>query len=254
MDRKLLVERIVEVLSADDRVLAIWLAGSLGRGRGDEFSDIDLVVAADPSRRDALVDEWDEIADRIAPIVHRHKLSGRTMAVFAHVTDEWDRFDVTVVSPPMSHVAADLTPLHDPDGLHASLPETAEAPPDRSGELAAEFLRVLGLLPVVVGRKEWVVGASGAGLLRGMLIQLMLSTVPERGGALRMRGILPDEQIDALAALPPIEATEESVVAVHLACARMFLPLARELAGEAYPVEMDRALRTHLDRALGLGI
>jgi hypothetical protein len=68
--------------------------------------------------------------------------------------------------------------------------------------LNREFLRILGLLPVVLGREEYVVGASGAGLARTLLIQLMVEEVaaPGPGGALHLRGLLPVERLVALTA------------------------------------------------------
>src|SRR5260221_14193953 len=44
-NRDELLSHIVAVLNADDRVVAAWLTGSLGRGEDDDFSDIDLGVA-----------------------------------------------------------------------------------------------------------------------------------------------------------------------------------------------------------------
>src|SRR5512140_2802712 len=43
--RDALCKRIETVLKADDRFVAAWLIGSLGRHSGDELSDIDLFVA-----------------------------------------------------------------------------------------------------------------------------------------------------------------------------------------------------------------
>ena len=115
-------------------------------------------------------------------------------------------------------------------------------------------MRVLGLLPIILGRDEYVVGASGAALLRGLVIRLMLLATPSRGGALRLDGVLPADRLAALATLPPIEATYDSVLAVHLACARVFLPLARSLVGEGWPVPIERALHGHLSRTLGIDL
>lgn len=39
-----LIERVREVCRADDRLVAAMLAGSLGRGEGDEYSDLDVVL------------------------------------------------------------------------------------------------------------------------------------------------------------------------------------------------------------------
>lgn len=42
--RDTLLQRIVSTLIAGDRFVAAWLTGSLGRGTGDAYSDIDLVA------------------------------------------------------------------------------------------------------------------------------------------------------------------------------------------------------------------
>ena len=44
-ERSSLVERVKSMLSADDRVVAAWLTGSLARGDFDALSDVDLYVA-----------------------------------------------------------------------------------------------------------------------------------------------------------------------------------------------------------------
>ena len=158
--------------------------------------------------------------------------------------------------------ASTLKLLYDNAGLQSQLRPHGE-PLAPSGPrvigLTKEFMRILGLLPVVLGRGEYVVGASGASLIRTLLIQLMIEdvAVADRGGALHLRGLLPDDRLDALAALPPIQATRESVLAAHLACARLFLPLARELCmqtGIAWPEQLHRALSDHLLRHLSLDI
>ena len=42
-----LIDDLVAVLAADPRVRSAWLSGSLGRGAGDPWSDVDLVVEVD---------------------------------------------------------------------------------------------------------------------------------------------------------------------------------------------------------------
>lgn len=47
-EREALLDRAVELLQADDRIVAAWLFGSIGRGDADAWSDIDLwMVVAD---------------------------------------------------------------------------------------------------------------------------------------------------------------------------------------------------------------
>lgn len=264
MDRAQLIERIAEVLRGDGRVRAAWLSGSLGRGAGDEFSDVDIVIAVDEGDRQSLVAGWDEIAASIAPIVLTQRFDGGSITVFNHVTAGWLRFDVSVATPAdMSRrTATTLRVLFDDADLTARLrpagdPLLPSGP--RVAALTNEFMRVLGLLPVVIGRGEHVVGASGAGLLRTLVIQLMVEdvAVEDRGGALRLRGLLPDDRLAAIEALPAIEATRESVIAVHLACAQLFLPLARDLAtrtGVSWPDALDTAMREHIYRELGIEV
>jgi len=43
-DRQALLDRTIDVLVADQRVVAAWLTGSLGRGVADDLSDLDLWV------------------------------------------------------------------------------------------------------------------------------------------------------------------------------------------------------------------
>ena len=263
MIRDELIERLTARLRADDRVQAAWLGGSLGRGTADQFSDVDVIVATDDPK--AYAAGWDAVADRIAPIVHRQRMGDGTTTVVTHVTGDWLRFDVTITAP--DRVRGKLRPLFGDAGARPSgvqsVPDDDPAQPDprRVEHLIREFLRVLGLLPVVLGRGEYAVGASGAGLLRTLILQLMLEDAvlggAERGGALRLKGILPDDRLAAYTALPAIEATRTSVVSTHLACSRLFFPIARPLAervGIPWPDEMDKALRSHLRRELGIEI
>ena len=46
------ISALAPALWADERVVALWLGGSLARGDGDEYSDIDLRIAAHPADMD----------------------------------------------------------------------------------------------------------------------------------------------------------------------------------------------------------
>ncbi|RZU13901.1 nucleotidyltransferase-like protein [Kribbella rubisoli] len=248
-----LIDRAEHVLSKDDRVLGVWLVGSFGRGTHDRFSDVDLwvVVAADDA--DSFCDDWPKTSDEISPTVFRRALGPR---VFNHITPDWLRFDVSVGTPDAigSRTRSTAKPLYDPHGLSAELaaPGAPRQPdPHRVESITVEFLRVLGLLPVAIGREEYVVGQSGAGLLRQMLIDLMLEdvAVEDRGGALHLDRLLPADRQQLLADLPPLQATRESVITANLTCAAHFLPLARTLhtrCGITWPQELEDAARQHL--------
>lgn len=262
MDYRRLIGRITEVLRDEPRVRAAWLAGSRGRGDDDEHSDVDVWLVVEADERAGFLADWPALVDRVTPTVLRQRV-GRA-PVFTHVTPEWLRFDVSVgTTGEVAERSRDgLAVLFDRDGLAAGLapPTGPTSPdPDRITALATEFLRVLGLLPVVLGRAEYVVGVSGAALLRQKVIELMVedTTAPDRGGALKLASLLPPERLDALAALPAAVADRDSVVAAHLAYARAFLPLAREIAdrtGARWPSELDDATRRQLRDRLGLDL
>jgi predicted nucleotidyltransferase len=257
-----LIGRAREVLSEDARVLAVFLAGSLARGTSDRYSDVDLLLVVAPGDVDGFIRDWPALSDQIAPAVLRVQVGSRPM--FTQVTAGWLRFDVSVGTPAdlAGRTRSTLKPLYDPHDLGAGL--AAEGParqpdPRHVETLVREFLRVLGLLPVVVGRSEFVAGESGAGLLRTMLIQLMLEdvAVEDRGGALHLNTLLPEDRLRVLTDLPAMTATRESVTAAHVACAEAFLPIARELyarCGLDWPAELEDAVRGHLSAEIAVDL
>jgi hypothetical protein len=258
--QKALIRRARHVLSSDDRVLGVWLAGSFARGTDDQFSDVDLWVVVNQDDIDGFCDDWPVLSDEIAPTVLRQRVGDKP--TFTQVTPEWLRFDVSIGSPADvdNRTSSTVRPLYDPSGLSARLRKARpplQPDPRRIEALGREFLRVLGLTPVVVGRGEYVVGESGAGLLREMLIQLMLEdvAVEDRGGALYLNRLLPPDRLQTLTQLPPMAANRESVLAVHAACAAAFLPLARELHERCrlqWPQALEDAARRHLATALAI--
>ena len=140
--------------------------------------------------------------------------------VFHHVLRGWLRWDVVGGGPcdVSSLDASAVREVFNHDGLSPSSPSHRGADPVVVRELTEEFLRVLGLLPVVLGRGEVVTAASGAGRLRDLLTTL--SRYRREGdrlsGALHLSRVLPAEEMSALAALPPAYADRGSVVRSHL--------------------------------------
>lgn len=115
---------------------------------------------------------------------------------------------------------------------------------------------MLGLLPVVAGRGEWVVAAAGTDLLRGFVQELLVeaSPVPDRGGALGLARLLTPVDRELLAGLPHPGPDREAVIAAHAALARTFLPRARALYGRLeleWPAAFEEATRRRLLLTLG---
>ncbi|HWA61454.1 MAG TPA: hypothetical protein VG939_08765 [Caulobacteraceae bacterium] len=252
-----LIAAIRDALGADARVDGAWLSGSLGRGEGDAFSDVDVVVAVEDEDLGACVAEYGGVKSPLGAAVFRQVLYGRIVTA---VTPDWRRYDLQFVTGPELRRLdfAKLRPLtpgaKPPPGL---LPP--RAPPARRPQdlvpMAEEFLRILGLLPVALGRREWLVAQEGWGLMRKLTIDLMVEAngrTSDRGGVKRLNAFLTDGQREALEALAWPGPSRESLIAANQALSGLFIPLGRTLLGEAWPSAFESATRDHLREALGI--
>lgn len=68
-ERTRLLGRIVHELKTDERVVAAWLAGSLGRGADDNLSDLDLWVVVDDAEIDEIIDSPSTFVQTIVPTI-----------------------------------------------------------------------------------------------------------------------------------------------------------------------------------------
>lgn len=253
-----LIDRARALLESEPRVEAAWLAGSLGAGSGDAWSDVDLLALVADGATAAVAAALAGRLDEIAPTVLVNRLFGGI--VLNAVTADWQRFDIsfTEANGLGGHDAGRLLTLFHRSG-HEPPHKAPQPPPLRVTQLAQEFLRVLGLLPVVVGREEYQLALSGTEHLRRMTFDLFLDIngvpIAERGGALRRNPMLTAEQRAGLAAIPAAGPTRDSVIAGNLAWARLFLPAARAFAAaEAaeWPDALEAATRRHLETQLGV--
>ena len=259
-----LLARLVARLESDARVEGAWLVGSLARGLGDRFSDLDLHAAVDEGLLREVVEEWPARAPSVVDIAFaRPVYSTRTSTTFTHVTPDYVRFDVTFITTRKALMSAGRgIPLLNSSPIHPPMAEPDDEPSissDRISKVSEEFLRVLGLLPVVIGRGEYLVAASGAALLRSMLMDLFREVAPPgyRGGAMRAEKTLSSAQLEILQGLPPLLWTRDAAIDLNMACARHFLPTARRAhdnLGLAWPQAFEDAVRHHLYRELGLTV
>lgn len=257
-----LIDAIRAALSDDPEVEAAWLAGSLGAGGGDAFSDVDILALTPSGRAFDVARRYAANPSAIAPTVLVNILFARVVSA---VTDDWRRFDLSFVEPGelARYDRARLAPLFNRTGHE---PPKGGTPPHRidPAQLAAtiaEFYRVLGLSVVGLGRAEYIVCLSGQELLRRMILDLMLDEngvrPNDRGGALRRNPLLTEAQRAELAALPAVKADHEGILAGNLALAAIFLPRARRLAahiGAPWPSALETATRDHLRRHLGVDL
>lgn len=258
MDQRQLIDRVAAAFAPEERIRALFLSGSFGRGAEDAFSDVDLLAVADPADHEAIAADWRPLLESLAPIVYFNRLPWAL--VLNAITDTWLRIDLNIAAAgQLADYAQDrLRPLIDRDGLHATLPETLPARGIDSRRLEAitlEFIRVLGLLPVGLGRGETeLIAAAGTGLLRRGLTDLLIleaNRPPE--GALHISKVIGPDRLAVLAAIPLASLDNDAAIAGNLALARVFIPRAKKLYGElglAWPTAFEAATRAHLARHL----
>src|SRR4051812_44912997 len=96
-----LLDRSLKVFTADERVAALFVVGSVGRGQADSSSDLDLLAAAvDDNGRRSLIEDWRTWAAAITASVYARCLRE---AVVTLVTPGWERLDVSVVAANSTH-------------------------------------------------------------------------------------------------------------------------------------------------------
>jgi predicted nucleotidyltransferase len=262
-EQQALFEALTAHLEREPAVEALWLAGSLGAGEGDAFSDVDLLVLAREGGWEGLSATLArELAGAFDAVLVESLFGGR---VVNFVTADWARFDLSIVERDgLARYDANRLRLvfNRSDAAPPARPETPyRTPPATAVRLAREFLRVLGLLPNALGRGELLNALSGVDILRRLTVELMHEengVAPDRrGGALHPSRFLRPEQVAALTALPPVVAERESLIEGNRALARLFLARARALAGRIgaeWPQALEEACRRHLRTSIRLEI
>ena len=251
--RDVLLDNLVAALRGVDPVVAVWVDGSLARGVGDEYSDLDLGVAVDDESLDDVIDALPGLVAGACDAVLL-QCRGRLLNV---VTTDWQRADIVVRTRTevVTGLPGPVVIVHDPESLIRVVGQIEPlAVSARLPVLIEEFFRFVGLLPIVARRDEWVGALTATGAMTGMLVELMQlenGTLRTVGGALRVSERLTDGQRDELASLPPLKPDMQSVASVHIALARLFIPKARRLAAAnevAYPQPLEDAVAQHLRR------
>jgi len=259
-DQHTLLEALETALQAEARIGSAWLTGSLGAGRGDPWSDVDitLVVAADDLP--GLLSDLMRADGPLPATVLRLSQFGRLVN---GTTPDLMRFDLVLTTP-------DEFARQHPADVRLLFGDAGQAPlerPARSQDpvaaarrieaLVTEFLRILSLAPVAMGRREWVVMQDGVGHLRRLLIELMLEEngigPADRGGAKKLYPFLSAEQIAELEALVPPRADAVELLAAHRDLRDRFLPRARRVAqasGAVWPADWEAAVMSGLARDL----
>lgn len=258
MNQQELITAAKAALEPMEAVRGLFLSGSFGRGTADAWSDVDLIALAPPEDHAALAADWRRTLEAITPIVFWQELPRGGILLNA-VSEEWLRCDLAITDDIGRRARNTVRPLIDRDGVYDALPDTL---PPRGPDVGTvrylihEFIRMLGLMPVCLGRGEYVTMVLGVGMLRGHLEALLMQdvTAPDPGGILHQSRLLPPEQMQLLYALPYPGPEREALIEANFAIAREFMPRARAMAerlGIEWPEAFEAATRRRLQATLG---
>jgi hypothetical protein len=246
------LDTLVAVAWDDERIRAVWLSGSVGRGTADAGSDLDVILTV-PDVGDFLdPDRW-AVLDPIITIPVPGLPGG-----FAFTTRAGLRVDVVVeavaahATTPYRHRVAVL----DKDGLGTPTPDDDPPGPDlaRMDAVVTEFLRQGAIFPAaIVARRDWLLGQVATHNCNVQLYNLLAQAnepLPPMG-VKQWSSRLTPEQRELLASLPRPTATRESVVEAMTEAKdalRTHGRAALEAVGGTWPVDVERAIAAYWHR------
>jgi hypothetical protein len=248
-----LFARAQEALGGDPRVLAVELSGSVASGTADEWSDLDLQIIADPDGHATLVEEWPVWLAAITPTVFAR--TPIAPFVINAVTDEGLTLDVAVW-------CGAAPPLPSTQGMPYTVGMLGSIRFDSVGDAleyaVAEQLRgMAGPFVSLIQRDEHARHLTGVAHLLGLLTTVFLAETGEPPLGKHWNRTLTAEQREAIAALPPVRATRDDLIAFGLALAELVVSRARPLYprfGLTWPSDLAAVTADRVKSELGIDI
>jgi hypothetical protein len=246
-----LYERAVEVLGRDPRVISVTPSGSVGGGTADAWSDLDITIVATEDGYDAFLADWPSWLAEITPTVFAR--TPIAPMVINTVTDEGLTFDIAVwkgapleFPPAAGYTVGMLSGLRF-DDVGAALEYAV-----------AEQLRgIIGPFISLLGREEHLRHLTGVPHLLGLLTTVFLAETGAPQPGKHWNGTYTEEQRAAVAALPPVSATREGIMAFGLGLSELLLTRARPLFdryGLEWPAPLAATAAARVRDQLGLDL
>lgn len=247
----------IEILPTMPGVQAVWVAGSLARGEGDEFSDVDLNCLVSSGSIPFWREHWsDAVARCLGPLTLARTINDSIIGGFS-LTDDWKHVDL-ILHPLTAFIRpADCRILHDPHGMIENAPARNEPDsPMEVDDMSEFFFYLAGNLATLIGRKELVLAQNAVISLRQWLVRLMLLENRTRppGGARRLKPYLTPEQLQELEEAGLALGSLEEVSSAAAIVLDNFANRARRLAQDratSFPDDLLLDTRRHLRRTLG---
>jgi hypothetical protein len=261
MDHAETIKAITKATSDIPEIRGLYLSGSFGNGMSDQYSDIDFILVSTEGATDTISKIWRNAVNQTGDVVLWRDRKPNPVLINA-ITDNWMRTDVIILKPDQTsrYAQSTLKPLFDHDGIYEGLIGSPKVHGPNVGKFKyqiEEFIRILGLLHLAVGREEYINGVLGVFLLRNLLVDLLIETTgaPNRGGVLHLNRLITDEQKELLTSLPPAIPEREAMISTHIAYAKEYLPLARKRAAQIdvdWPERFEEVTWSKLNEALAV--
>jgi len=236
----------------------LYLSGSRGSGRADEFSDFDFVAVAKRGNIRTVADRWEAVCRQHFDVVFCRKQVGESALVNV-ITDSWSRIDLYVENDEAfrRRAQSNLNPTFERLSLFEKLDQIEGdlVPSAQKLEyIVNEFLRVLGLLAVGAGRNELFLCRIGLGHLHNLFMSFVVEVERRKeGGALNLRRSVAKTSYEMMEGLPCAGRDQKSVVDAHIEAARLFFGYAKPVFAEMaldWPQAFEDATRVYLVRIL----
>jgi hypothetical protein len=245
---RVLLERVNEVLGGDRRVRSVTVAGSVGAGTADRWSDLDLAIVTDPDHHDEFISDWPGWLERITPTVFAR--TPIASFIINTVTDEGLTVDLVIWSgqipaarPRTGYQVGSLSTRYGNIG-------------DALEYAVAEQLRGLaGPFISLIHRGEHLRHLTGVPHLLGLLTTVFLAETGEAPPAKVWNQTYTEEQRAAVAALPAVRATRDDLIAFGLAIANLIVDRARPLFPQHHldwPAGLARVAAARIRDELGI--
>lgn len=244
-------DRAVEVLSADERVAEVRVGGSIAHGTADEWSDLDLTVVAVEGHQEALAAAHPSWLDDIGDFAWAR--SPLAPWIINTVTHDGLTFDIAIYDGeappegplrPPGYFVGMMSPHPFPD----IAPALEYAMEERFRGLAGPFVSLLQ-------RGEHVRHLQGVGHALALLLIVFLAETGAAPPAKHLNVALTDEQRDAVAQLPPVAATRDSLIGFELAIAGLMVTRARPLYPQLdleWPAQLIDVAARRIEKCLGV--
>lgn len=244
-----LYARALSVLSRDARVGSVKLAGSIAAGTADEWSDLDLHVVTLAEHHDAFLADWPSWLAAITPTVFAR--TPIAPFIINTVTADGLTLDIAVFA------GAEPEPATRSAYMVGSLSRRGFGTVGDALEYAvAEQLRGLaGPFISLIEREEHIRHLAGVPHLLGLLTTVFLAETGAAPPGKHWNRSFTDEQRSAVAALPPVRATREDILAFGLGLASLLVRRARPLYPRfdlTWPSELASVAASRLHDCLGV--